>query len=169
MQISLIAAMDRKNGLGNNNQLLCHLPNDLKYFKKVTMGKPMIMGYNTFKSIGKALPGRRNIVLTSRQGLHCEGIDFVHHLDEALALCEGAEEVMVIGGATLYQQMLPKADKLFLTFIDHTFEADVFFPMVDFEKWQKVSEENYPKDNKSAYAYSFQVFISDEGYQKPYE
>lgn len=158
MEISLIAAIDRENGLGRDNQLLCHLPNDLRYFKKVTMGKPILMGYNTFTSIGKALPGRKNIVLTSKQNLSVDGVDFVGHISDALEMCEEVPEMMVIGGASLYEQMLPQADKLYLTFIEHTFHADVFFPTIDFSQWHKVSEEHYLANADSPFAYSFQVF-----------
>ena len=158
MTVSLIAAIDRQNGIGKDNQLLCYLPNDLRYFKKVTMGKPIVMGYNTFRSIGKALPGRKNVVLTSKQGLSVAGVDFVSQIDEALELCSGAFEIMVIGGESLYKQMLPQADKLYLTLIEHTFDADVFFPKVDFDQWHKVSEESHPVATDSPFAYSFQVF-----------
>ncbi len=158
MKISVIAAMDRENGLGCKNKLLCHLPNDLRYFKSTTMGKPIIMGYNTYLSIGKALPGRKNIVLTSKDNLEVENVYFVAGVSEALNLCADAQEVMIIGGASIYEQFLPQASKLYLTLIEHTFEADVFFPPVDFSKWSQNSEQNYPADDKSAYAYSFQVF-----------
>lgn len=158
MTISLIAAIDRKNGLGKDNRLLCYLPNDLRYFKKVTMGKPILMGYNTFTSIGKALPGRKNVVLTSKPNLSVPGVNFVSHIDEALEECSDAAEIMIIGGASLYKQMLPLADKLYLTFIEHTFDADVFFPKIDFDKWLKLSEESHPATTDSPFAYSFQVF-----------
>ncbi len=158
MKINLIAAMDLKNGLGKNNDLLCYLPNDLRHFKKVTMGKPIIMGYNTFCSIGKALPGRRNIVLTSRQNLSVGGIEFVASIKQALSLCDNCSEVMVIGGASIYKQFLMQANRLYLTIIEHVFDADVFFPNIDFEHWRKVSEESHEKNDKSDYAYSFKTY-----------
>ena len=158
MNINLIAAIDLNNGLGKNNELLCYLPKDLQHFKKITMGKPIIMGYNTFRSIGKALPGRRNIVLTSRKNLSVEGITFVANIKEALSFCDDCSDVMVIGGASIYQQFLAQANRLYLTIIDHVFDADVFFPTIDFNHWRKVSEERHEKNDKTAYGYSFKRY-----------
>ncbi|WP_019215976.1 dihydrofolate reductase [Legionella tunisiensis] len=133
--ISLIAAVDENRGLGKDNHLLCHLPADLKHFKTVTMGKPIIMGRNTYDSIGKPLPGRLNIVL-SRQNLSLEGVAVVDSLTKALALVKNVPDVMIIGGATVYEQSLDLASQVYLTVIHHQFDADVFFPTLSKTDWQ---------------------------------
>lgn len=158
MKLSLIVALDSKNGIGKSNELLCYLPNDLKYFKKVTMHKPIVMGYNTFMSIGKALPGRRNIVLTSKQDLVCENVEFVSNLNDALALCSTNDEVMIIGGASIYEQLLPKVDNLYITFVHHHFDADAFFPKIEWADWLTKSEVFSRADDKNLYDHTFSVF-----------
>lgn len=125
--ISLIAAVDENYGLGKNNQLLCHLPADLQHFKRLTWGKPIIMGRNTFEAIGKPLPGRVNIVL-SRSSLAIEGVHVVNSLSKALDLSVDAAEIMIIGGESIYKQAFPVAKRIYLTLIHHQFAADVFFP-----------------------------------------
>lgn len=151
MNISLIAAIDKQNGIGKDNELLYHLPADLKYFKKCTMGKPIVMGFNTFQSISRALPGRRNIVLSRKQRQLPEGVELCHDFQQALGLCQGAEEVMIIGGATIYQQAIAVATKLYITKIDHSFDADVFFPEISEKTWELVSQEKHAK-------YSFNLY-----------
>ena len=158
MIISLIAAIDKQGGLGKNNELLCYLPNDLKYFKKTTLNKPIIMVYNTFLSIGKALPNRRNIVLTSKKGLEVNNIEFVSTIENALSLCMDANEIMVIGGASIYKQFLSRAHKLYLTSIEHSFDADVFFPSMNAHEWQIISTNRQEIDDKNAYAHAFVVY-----------
>lgn len=159
-QISLIAAVDERGGLGRNNQLLCHLPADLKYFKSTTMGKPIIMGRNTFESIGKALPGRVNIVL-SKTKAEIEGVSIVTTIEEALALVEDASEVMIIGGASIYQQTMPMAGRIYLTQIHHTFDADVFFPEIDSAVWRCISREFRTKDEANPYDMTFLCYERD--------
>ncbi|RMX21777.1 dihydrofolate reductase [Legionella jordanis] len=156
MLISLIAAMDERRGLGKENQLLCHLPADLKHFKHLTMAKPIIMGRNTFNSIGKPLPGRRNVVLTSQE-LNFEGVEVVHSLEQAFELTSGAPEVMIIGGATVYQQTLAFASRLYLTVIHHQFKADVFFPELD-SSWECREKTFRPKDENNLYDMTFCVY-----------
>jgi dihydrofolate reductase len=134
-RISLIAALDARDGIGCNNRLLCHLPADLQYFKACTMGKPVVMGHKTWLSIGRLLPGRVNMVL-SRGALDIPGAFVAHELDEALHHVSDAAEVMIIGGAAVFNEALPQASRLYLTRIHHQFDADVFFPSVDWSAWR---------------------------------
>ncbi|ASQ47242.1 dihydrofolate reductase [Legionella clemsonensis] len=152
--ISLIAAIDENYGLGKDNHLLCHLPADLKHFKALTMGKPIIMGKKTFTSIGKPLPGRLNIVL-SKQIKKINGVEVAESLEKALALVTEVPEVMIIGGATVYQQALAKASTMYLTKIHHQFEADVFFPKFDETNWQVKEAVFFPKDEKNKFNMTF--------------
>lgn len=156
-KISLIAAVDEQLGLGKNNQLLCHLPADLKHFKALTLGKPILMGHNTFTSIGRPLPQRQNIVL-SRSPLEHEGIEVVHSLENALLLVEGVSELMVIGGASIFEQIWPRAKKVYLTRIHHLFESDVYFPAINEDNWTCVSREFRLKDEKNPYDMTFEVW-----------
>ncbi|MCZ6559577.1 MAG: type 3 dihydrofolate reductase, partial [Gammaproteobacteria bacterium] len=135
MKISLILAMGRNRVIGRDNQLPWHLPADLAHFKATTMGKPILMGRKTWESIGKALPGRKNIVLTGQAGYTTDGATVVNSIDEAIAACESAEELMVIGGAGVYQAFLPRAQKIYLTQIDNDIEGDTFFPQLDEQEW----------------------------------
>ncbi|MDP3705008.1 MAG: dihydrofolate reductase [Legionellaceae bacterium] len=152
--ISLILAMDKKRGIGKQNALLCHLPADLKHFKEVTMGKPIIMGHNTYLSIGKPLPGRLNIVL-SRQSRKIAGVTVVHSLEDALFLVKDAPEVMIIGGETLFQQSLLVSQRIYITLIHHQFEADVHFPELDPERWVATELLTKPSDEKNKYDMTF--------------
>lgn len=152
--ISLVAAVDENRGLGKDNHLLCHLPADLKHFKNLTMGKPIIMGRNTYDSIGKPLPGRLNIIL-SRQNLSLEGVEIVDSLTKALALVKDAPEVMIIGGATVYEQALGLASQVYLTVIHHQFDADVFFPAISKTDWQCKEAVFQQHDEKNNYDMTF--------------
>ena len=157
---SIIVATDEKNAIGKNNNLLCHLPNDLKYFKKITDGHPVIMGRKTFESLPKgALPNRRNIVITRNKELHFDRCEMCSSVEEAVALCKDEPEIFFIGGGSVYKEVIDIADKLYLTRIHHRFEdADTFFPLVDPQLWVKVSKEDHPMDEKHKYAYSFMTF-----------
>ena len=130
------------------------MPADLKHFKKHTIGHPVIMGRKTFDSMGKALPHRRNIVITSQQ-LELEGCEVVNSLDDALAICGDEELVSIIGGATIFEQSLHQTDFIQLTCIHHTFEADTFFPEIDPQTWTITSKEDHDADEKNPYPYSF--------------
>ncbi len=152
--ISLIAAVDENFGLGKNNHLLCHLPADLQHFKNLTWGKPIIMGRNTYEAIGRPLPGRANIVL-SRHIAAIEGVQIVNDLSKALALVADAPEVMIIGGATVYQQALPLASRIYLTLIHHQFSADVFFPQLDKATWHCKEAISRRHDEKNHYDMTF--------------
>ena len=160
MKISLIAALDEKGGLGKENQLLWRIPEDLKNFKKMTMGLCVLLGRKTYQSIGKALPGRTLLVLTKKESLELpEGVVKVSSVDEALELAKnkGDHELMVAGGAEVYKELLPMADTLYLTRIHGTKEADVFFPAFKNESWKLSSETFYPLKGQLP-SWSFQVF-----------
>lgn len=157
----MIVAVDENNGIGKNNQLLCHLPADLHHFKKTTMGKPIIMGKNTFLSIGKALPGRQNIVVC-HSPLPVTGITCVQNIDHALQIAKTASEIMVIGGATIYNQLLSKADRIYLTRIHHHFSADIFFPELLPWQWQSQVIGQQEADEKNAYAMTFYLYQRQE-------
>lgn len=156
MKISMIAAMAADRVIGLENKMPWHLPADLKFFKRVTLGKPVIMGRKTYQSIGRPLPGRKNIVLTRDASLTIEGVDCVQTLEQATQLLGDIEEVMIIGGATIYQQFLAQADRLYLTFIDLKVKGDTQFP--DYQqvaKWNEITRETHLKDEKNAYNCEF--------------
>ncbi len=158
--ISIIVAVDENNAIGKNNNLLCHLPNDLKYFKSVTQGFPVIMGRKTFESLPKgALPNRRNIVVTRDSDLQFDKCEMCGSLEEAIALCKEESEAFIIGGGTVYKESIPFADKLYLTRIHHAFEeADTFFPSIEASQWKEVSREDHSTDERHEYGYSFITF-----------
>lgn len=153
MIISMIAAMDENRLIGADNALPWHLPADFRHFKQVTMAKPIIMGRKTFESIGRPLPGRKNIVLTRGEFSH-EGVVTVSTIDEALREASQdteADEVMIIGGANLYQQMIGKADKLYLTHVKTACDGDAWFPEVDMCEWEVVSQQSVLADENNNY------------------
>lgn len=164
MKVSLIVAVADNGCIGINNALPWHLPEDLKYFKRVTMGKPIIMGRKTFDSIGKPLPGRTNIVITHDQNYSREGIKIVHSLDEALKVAEavahidGQDEVMVIGGAGIYALCLPRADRLYYTRVHASVNGDAFFPSVNWSEWTLSACEKHRAAGPNPYDYSFCVY-----------
>lgn len=163
MRIAMIAAMANNRAIGKDNALLWNLPNDLKFFKDSTLGKPIIMGRKTFESIGRPLPGRENIVVTLDPDWNHDGVTVVHDLELALQTAShaaeqsGASEVMVIGGAQIYQQALPWADRLYLTRVDADIDGDAFFPDFSEENWHLVSEDAYQACDKNPYDYVFQI------------
>ena len=157
MKISFIVAKARNGVIGDNNQLPWRLPADLKHFKAVTLGKPVLMGRKTFESIGKPLPQRTNIVVTRDAAYQAEGCVVVHSIDAALAAAKDAEEVMVIGGAQFYEQLLPRAERIYLTEVHEDFAGDAVFPEFDAQQWQEVERRDFEPDEKNAHAYSFLV------------
>ena len=157
MRLSIVVAMDDNRLIGSKNQLPWHLPADLAYFKKLTTGKSILMGRKTYDSIGRPLPNRRNIVITRNSNISIPGCEVVSSIDHALELTKDDPEVMVIGGASLCEQLLPKINRLYITKIDGEFEGDVFFPKYDDFDWLEVSCESHPKDNSNAYSYKFIV------------
>jgi dihydrofolate reductase len=156
--ISLILAMDKNRLIGKNNDLPWHLPADLKYFKEVTSGHTVIMGRKTFESIGKPLPNRTNVILTTRADFQPEGCLVFHSVEQALSAIDKEEEAFVIGGAEIYKQFIPLADKIYITVIDHPFEGDAYFPDLDESEWRMVKAEQGIKDEKNPYDYFFTVW-----------
>lgn len=147
--------MGKNRVIGKNNKLPWKLPADLKRFRNLTMGKPVIMGQRTFESIGKPLTGRTNIILSLDKSFNPKGCIVVHSIEEALKAAAFAKEVMIIGGASIYQQFLPLADRMYLTLIDKSFEGDTFFPEFDWQEWEgKERIENQPNKN-NPYKYTF--------------
>lgn len=141
--------------IGIGNRLPWQLPADMQHFRRSTLGKPVLMGRKTFDSIGKPLAGRTNIVVTQDRTFQPEGVTVAHNIDEALANAGAAPEVMVIGGASFYRQLLPRAQRLYLTEIHQRFDGDAFFPEVDLTAWQETDRADHAPDTANAYAYSF--------------
>jgi dihydrofolate reductase len=156
MKISLIVAMGENRVIGVDNRMPWHLSADLKRFKRITMGKPLVMGRRTHESIGRPLPGRKNIVLTSDPAYAAPGCVVVHSLEDALEEAD-ADEVMVIGGSSLYEKLLPKADRLYLTLIHRTFAGDTFFPQLKWDDWTEIERLDVEDDPDSGLSYSFLV------------
>ncbi|QJD94373.1 dihydrofolate reductase [Mucilaginibacter robiniae] len=152
--LNIIVAIATNNGIGKNNQLLWHLPADLKHFKQITSGHTVIMGRKTYDSIGKQLPNRRNIVIT-RRPLNIEGCEVVNSVEDALNSCNADENIFVIGGAEIYQQTLPVVNTLYLTLVHQAFEADTYFPEINKDEWLEISHEDYQPDVKNEFSYSF--------------
>jgi len=159
--ISIIAAIDRRMGIGYQNKLLFWLPNDLKRFKTLTTGNTIIMGRKTFESLPKgALPNRRNLVLTSRTDAVYTGTEVFSSLEDALKSCHPDEQVYIIGGSSVYHQALPLADMLCLTEVDTVApQADAYFPAIDVKVWQEKSRESHPTDEKHPHPYAFVDYI----------
>lgn len=169
MKISFVVAAADNRCIGINNALPWHLPEDLKFFKRVTMGKPIIMGRKTFESIGKPLPGRTNIVITNSadrlksvpayDGIKIAGsLDEAIKIAEAIALIDGKDEVMVIGGAGIYHLCLPRASRLYYTKVHATVDGDAFFPEMNWSEWQLVSREDHRASENNPYDYSFLLY-----------
>jgi len=163
MKLAIIVAQAQNRTIGINNKLPWHLPEDLKYFKQVTMGKPIIMGRKTFDSIKRPLPGRTNIVITRDASWQHDGVRVVHSLTEArelaesICLIEGQDEAMVIGGSEIYNQALADCDRLYLTQVHAEVEGDAHFPAFAAEQWQELGRQDYAADGCNPYDYSFIV------------
>jgi dihydrofolate reductase len=155
--ISYLLAMDEKGTIGKDNDLPWHLPADLAYFKKVTMGKPIIMGRKTYDSIGRPLPGRRNIILTRNADLKVEGCEVYHTPDEILAALGDGDEAFVIGGAKVFDAFRPYVDRMYITLIEHIFEGDTTISF-NREDWELVSDNPGIVDEKNLYPHRFQIF-----------
>ncbi|MCE9677850.1 type 3 dihydrofolate reductase [Shewanella sp. AS1] len=153
MKIAMIAAMANNRVIGKDNQMPWHLPEDLRHFKAMTLGKPVVMGRKTFESIGRPLPGRHNIVISRQEGLLIEGVSCVTSFEAALALVGDCEELVVIGGGQLYESLLPRADKLYLTQIDLDVEGDTYFPAWDDGSWRIESSECHKNDKELQYRF----------------
>lgn len=151
MKRSLVVAVARNGVIGRDNTLPWRLPSDLAHFKRVTMGRPVVMGRRTYESIGKPLPGRKNIVVTRNKDFHAPGCTVVGSLDEAWRAAEGAEEVSVIGGTTLFEETLPIADTIHLTEVEADVEGDTYFPSLDRSQWNEREVERHPADARNNY------------------
>ncbi|MDW6001995.1 type 3 dihydrofolate reductase [Vibrio mangrovi] len=162
MVISMIAAMASNRVIGKENQMPWHLPADFAWFKRCTLGKPIIMGRKTFESIGRALPGRQNIVITRNHDFHAEGVDLADSFESALTLAAQAEEVMVIGGGSIYHTCLPMASRLYLTYIQAEIDGDTQFPEIG-PDWNETYREEYVQDSKNAYDMSFVILEKNNG------
>ncbi len=159
MIISLIWAMDENRLIGVENRLPWKLPADMKWFRRHTLGKPIIMGRKTFDSFGgRPLPERQNIVVTRDRDYQADGALVVYSIDEALLAAGDAGEVMIIGGASFYQQMLPRAERLYVTQVHGAFEGDAWFPEYDHDEWREVTREEHPVDEKNDHACTFLCF-----------
>lgn len=159
MSLSIIAAVDKNQLIGNRGEIPWKLPADLKYFKETTMGAPVIMGRKTFESIGFPLPGRKNIIMTKNKNYTAEGCKVVHSKREVLNdFLEKDKEAFIIGGAEIYRIFLPYSKKLYLTIIEHEFSGDTYFPEIDWENWKKISEKKGTTDSKNPYSYSYHVY-----------
>lgn len=158
MIISLIAAMDKNRVIGNkDNALPWYLPADLKHFKSVTLGKPIIMGRKTHESIGKSLPERTNIIITRNENYEAPGCVVIHSPEEAIEASGDAPEVVVIGGAEIFAQFLPLANRMYLTLINAEFAGNVYFPEWNPEEWREISREAHESDEKNRYGYTFLI------------
>ncbi|HNH20778.1 MAG TPA: dihydrofolate reductase [Ferruginibacter sp.] len=159
--LSLIVAAAENNAIGKNNQLLWHLPNDLKFFKNTTWGMPVIMGRKTFESVNKPLPGRFNIVITRQPGWKVEGVVVASDLNDALRKAEktNCNEIFIIGGGEIYNQAFPLAGKIYLTRVHAELEGDTFFPALDPRQWQLATALDFEADDKHLYSYSFQTWM----------
>ncbi len=158
MNLAIIVATDKAGLIGKDNDLPWKLSADLQYFRRVTMGKPIIMGRKTYESIGRPLPGRKNIIISSNKHYEAEGCDVCHSVEQAVAACGDVEEAMVMGGASLYKVFLPYANKLYLTLVDALLEGDTWFPEWDRNDWSEISRQDHPADDKNEYPYSFIVY-----------
>ena len=156
MIISMIAAMADNRVIGKDNQMPWHLPADFAWFKRSTMGKPVVMGRKTYDSIGRPLPGRLNVVISRDESLEVEGVTTVTSIEKALELVSDVDEVMIIGGGSIYESCLPKADKLYLTYIDFAVDGDTQFPEWG-EGWKQSFSETYQSDEKNKHNMEFVI------------
>jgi dihydrofolate reductase len=156
-RISLIWAMARNRVIGRDNKLPWHLPADLQHFKQLTLDKPIVMGRKTWESLPGLLPKRRHIVVTRQSDYDAEGAETAPDLESAIALAGEVEEVMIVGGATLYEQALPLADRLYMTLVEAHIEGDALFPEFDMDAWEVIDETTAPADEKNRYGLTFQT------------
>lgn len=155
MILSIVVAIAENNAIGKDNQLLWHLPADLKHFKQITTGHTIIMGRKTYDSIGRPLPNRRNIVITRNTGLVIEGVEVVNDLAAAMNLCRNEKEVFIIGGAEIYKHALNDTDRIYLTRVHERYDADTFFPELKDGEWTEADIEHHKPDEKNKVAYTF--------------
>ena len=156
--ISVIAAVSDNGVIGADGALPWRLSDDLRNFKAVTMGKPIVMGRKTWDSLGRALPGRQNIVITRQPGFEADGCDVVPYPAKALTVADGTDEIMIIGGGQIYAMFLRRADRIYLTRVHTEIEGDAFFPGLDEKQWQRVSAERHEADDANEHAFTFEVW-----------
>ena len=157
MRIALIVAMAENRVIGRNPQLPWRIPADLRHFKALTLGQPVIMGRKTYDSIGRPQPGRDNIVITADSGYQAEGCQVVHSVEQALEAAGSCEEAMILGGATLYRQTLENADRLYLTLVKAEPEGDTWFPEIELQQWREIERQAHTADESNEYDYDFVV------------
>lgn len=156
---TIIAAIAENNALGKDNDLIWHLPADLIRFRKTTTGHHIIMGRNTYESIGKPLPNRTTVIITRNKNYQAEGCIVVNSIQEALQVAKHDESPFIIGGAQIYKEAINEVDQLDITEVHHKFDADVFFPEIDLSVWKETKRESYSPDEKNKYPYSFISYI----------
>ncbi len=157
-RVSIIAAMAKNRVIGSGGAIPWHLPNELQLFKRVTVGHHIIMGRKTYESIGRLLPGRATVIVTRQPGYRAPGARVVHSLEEAIAACNGDDEVFVIGGGELYRAALPLADRIYLTTVDAEPAGDTYMPEFDLAEWQEISAQSFGADDRHRYGYRFAVY-----------
>lgn len=155
--VSVIVAVAENGVIGDKNSLLWHISEDLRNFKRITSGHPVVMGRKTFESLGRPLPNRKNVVIT-RQDIEIEGCEVAHSLEEALAMFSADEEIFIIGGAQIYREAMPIADRFYLTRVHHSYEGDTSFPEWNESEWQKVDSERFERGEKYEYPFTFEVY-----------
>lgn len=156
--LTIIAAAGENNALGKDNDLVWHLPDDFKRFKRLTSGHHIIMGRKTFESFPKLLPGRKHVIITRKEDYHPDNTSVVHSLDEAIRISKLDEQPFIIGGGEIYKIAMEKAEKIELTRVHGEFEADTFFPEIDENKWKLVKEEFHDKDEKHKYSFTYLTY-----------
>ena len=157
MHLSIIVAMGKNRVIGKNGMLPWHISSDLKNFKKITMGKPISMGRKTYESIGRPLPGRENIILTKNKNYFAEGCIVKNTIDEVFSYCQKVPELMIMGGAALYEQTLHKAKRLYITEVNATTDGDVFFPEFDRNQWLEISRNSFEASENDDFDYIFKI------------
>lgn len=153
--IAIVVAMASNNAIGKDNQLLWHITEDMKFFKSLTQGGTVIMGRKTYESIGRPLPNRRNIVVSRSVDHLDDRVDLFHSLEEAIQAASSDEKVFIIGGGEVYSQSLAMADTLYITLVDHLYEADTFFPTINYDEWNVVEKVDYERGASFEYPFSF--------------
>jgi dihydrofolate reductase len=158
MILSAVVATDLNNGIGIHNKLPWHMPADLKFFKTVTMGSPIIMGRKTYESIGRLLPGRRNVIITRNPNYKVEGAEVYGSIEEAIDHCKNEEKVFIIGGAEIFNKSMDHMNEIYRTLVKHEFEVDTFFSGIDENKFKKTWSEEHTADEKNKYDYTFEKY-----------
>jgi dihydrofolate reductase len=155
MMVCMVVAIAQNYAIGKDNELLWHLPKDLKHFKTITSGGTIIMGRKTFDSIGKPLPNRRNIVITRNTDLTIKGAEVVNSVEGALKIAEGDDVVYIVGGGEIYKMAMDVTDRIYLTTVHHDFEGDAYFPEIDYNIWKETASEHHQSDEKHQFSFTF--------------